>query len=442
MAKLAQHCWDTRWERGEKFDSTIQGRQAHTFLARRIGEDSYTYVLKELARQNDERARRRMHIEVAALETLADCDGVPQVCDSNASQFKDPVDLYLVCERIAGIDLQQLIADKGPLPAEEARLIISTLLRRLEACHNLGVVHRDIKPCHIVLHDGRLDDPYLLDFGLAFNEETDADNRVTNLGEHVGNRFIIVPEQTGLTSRQPDQIMDITQVMGVLFFLVTGADPGIIRNDKGLKPHEQLPLDRFPQLNANDVTVLNRIFGAAFEWEPDRRWQRIPDILAELESPSSATKLDDRLNDLRSLADRSGEFELGDEMEKANQCLTQSVNSIVEGLSKIFPEVQIGSHMSSGQVFKGLRWSIGYQMYGEKLLNRVALTITCGRYNELIKLEIERNLTSHDQRQPRARSEIKIELPLRDPARDTQLNETIQKAFLDAARSLFDSSAA
>src|SRR3954447_1305673 len=77
--------------------------------------------------------------------------------------------MYFVMELLEGMDLQSLVTQYGPLPANRTIFILRQVCASLEEAHERGLVHRDIKPANI--HAGRLglqhDFVKVLDFGLV-----------------------------------------------------------------------------------------------------------------------------------------------------------------------------------------------------------------------------------------------------------------------------------
>lgn len=72
---------------------------------------------------------------------------------------------YIVMELIEGITLKNYIAKKGKLSVKEATSIAIQVSLGLEAAHNVGIVHRDVKPQNIMIStDGKVK---LSDFGIA-----------------------------------------------------------------------------------------------------------------------------------------------------------------------------------------------------------------------------------------------------------------------------------
>jgi serine/threonine protein kinase len=76
---------------------------------------------------------------------------------------------YLVMEFLSGRDLQEIIRELGPLPPELALRVVAQACLGLLKAHEVGVVHRDVKPANVFL--ARLDAGdivvKLLDFGIA-----------------------------------------------------------------------------------------------------------------------------------------------------------------------------------------------------------------------------------------------------------------------------------
>ncbi len=72
--------------------------------------------------------------------------------------------LYVDMRLIEGRDLQGALAD-GPLEPSRAVRIIEQVALALHAAHQVGLVHRDVKPSNILLDAN--DFAYLIDFGIA-----------------------------------------------------------------------------------------------------------------------------------------------------------------------------------------------------------------------------------------------------------------------------------
>jgi len=103
---------------------------------------------------------------------------------------EDEGSAYLVMELVAGQPLSQLIAEQGTLSAQTAASILIQAANALEAAHQAGVVHRDVKPANIlVTPDGTAK---LTDFGISRLVDSAP---LTQTGEILGTAQYLSPEQ-------------------------------------------------------------------------------------------------------------------------------------------------------------------------------------------------------------------------------------------------------
>jgi serine/threonine protein kinase len=273
---------DLGFERGVEIPG---GNQGFTFLARRLTDppDEFNYVLKKLKHQKKIERRALFRNEVVAMNAL-DHKGVAKLMATNADQFReDGLDLFLITERINGTDLERLV-DSSEVSFEDAIRVTINVLGILAHCHERGVVHRDIKPCHVILRNNSADDPVLIDFGIAYNLETQLSDAETKTDEGRGNRFLIGPEHAaGNPAVNRNPITDICGSVGLLFFALTGQCPRILRDTDSKKPHERVAIaSRIAELSEWKRKRLLQVFDFGFEWEPSRRWQSIDRLIKRL----------------------------------------------------------------------------------------------------------------------------------------------------------------
>ncbi len=97
---------------------------------------------------------------------------------------------YLVMEYLRGTPLSQAIRRRGRLPAEHARTILFCIAEAIQAIHDAGMLHRDVKPDNVMIDEhGR---PVLMDLGLArLDDEATADPLE---GRAVGTPLYMAPE--------------------------------------------------------------------------------------------------------------------------------------------------------------------------------------------------------------------------------------------------------
>jgi eukaryotic-like serine/threonine-protein kinase len=103
---------------------------------------------------------------------------------------QDGATAYLVMELVAGQPLSQIISERAPLSAQETSSILIQAASALEAAHQGGVVHRDVKPANILITpDGTAK---LTDFGISRAVEAAP---LTQAGEILGTAQYLSPEQ-------------------------------------------------------------------------------------------------------------------------------------------------------------------------------------------------------------------------------------------------------
>jgi hypothetical protein len=130
--------------------------------------------------------------------------------------------LYITMRFVAGTDLGGLIRDQGPVPPERVATIAREVGGALDAAHESGLIHRDVKPANILL-DGRGGDgrSYLTDFGLTRRQASGA--ALTGTGQMVGTLNYVAPEQ--IEGRDVDHRVDVYSLACVLFEALAGKPP-------------------------------------------------------------------------------------------------------------------------------------------------------------------------------------------------------------------------
>jgi serine/threonine protein kinase len=164
---------------------------------------------------HDTAARIRFEREIHTL-VLVDHPGVVKVYDSG--ELSDGT-LYLVMERLRGRDVGQLIRSFGPGTPSQVGRLLRQGAGALEAAHGLHVVHRDIKPQHLVLTpepDGF--HTRILDFGLAKSQDSAAP--LTRTGALVGTPLYMAPEQ--ILGRDADERTDTFAFASVAYEALVG----------------------------------------------------------------------------------------------------------------------------------------------------------------------------------------------------------------------------
>ncbi len=165
--------------------------------------------------QGDEKVKQRFLREGQAVAkiTHAHVVGIHGIIDNDEH-------LYMALEYIDGDDLHGLLKKNGPFEIDQAVEIIEAATKGLDALHQAGIIHRDIKPHNIfITSDGIIK---IGDFGLARNDEQDYD--LTTSGEILGTPVFMSPEQVK-SDKQIDIRSDIHALGATLFNLITNEQP-------------------------------------------------------------------------------------------------------------------------------------------------------------------------------------------------------------------------
>lgn len=130
--------------------------------------------------------------------------------------------LFLVMDFIYGTDLRHLLQESGALDPERAVDLLGQFASALDAAHEKGLVHRDVKPANmlITVRDGQ-EHGYLTDFGVAKHAESIAS--LTATGAVLGTVHYMAPEQ--VTGGHTDARTDIYALGCVFFQMLTGRVP-------------------------------------------------------------------------------------------------------------------------------------------------------------------------------------------------------------------------
>jgi len=193
------------------------GGMAAVFRARdeRLGR---MVALKVLA-GDDEAIRKRFVGEALAAAAVDHPHIIPVYAAGEADGYQ-----YIAMRFVAGDDLQAVIRREGDVPPRRATAYISPVASALDAAHEAGLVHRDVKPANILV-DARPGEPehvYLSDFGLA--RRMRSISGLTMPGTLLGTPDYMAPEQA--SGRQPvDGRADQYALACVAYHLLSGAVP-------------------------------------------------------------------------------------------------------------------------------------------------------------------------------------------------------------------------
>jgi serine/threonine protein kinase len=187
---------------------------------------------------------------------------------------------YLVTEYIPGTDLRQLVRSHGALSMQQAATIIVQAAQGLQHAHDMGLIHRDVKPGNIlVTPDGHAK---VSDLGLAgCMHEANEDPRA---GKIVGTADYLSPDQIR-TPRDITPAADIYSLGCTLYYAVTGKVPfpGGTPREKARRHLEETPWHpkRFnPEISDEFVDVIADMM----EKDPKNRTASAAKVIARLQT--------------------------------------------------------------------------------------------------------------------------------------------------------------
>ena len=261
------------------------GGMGEVYLAQdtRLGREVAIKVLPPGALQ-DESARSRFRREAEILSKLSH-PNIATVYDFEKQQGKD----LLVMEYIRGVTLSDKLA-AGPLPEKDVLRLGLQLTEGIEAAHEHGVIHRDLKPGNLrVTPEGWLK---ILDFGLAKSALiTGADistASVAETGTVKGTLRYMAPEQ--LLAQTIDARTDIYAVGSILYEMATGQAPFYNQLPTVLVEAILHQPPRPPrQLNSAISVRLEDIILKCLEKEQGNRYQSAKELAVDLRRVAPAT---------------------------------------------------------------------------------------------------------------------------------------------------------
>lgn len=219
-----------------------------------------------------EEARRRFWREARSVARLRH----PRVLEIYDFSGEGSDEAYIAAELLTGPTLKAYRESQAEMPAEIAACFAIEIANALEAAHAAGIVHRDVKPENVLLHDART--IKLTDFGIADMVDSQS---MTATGQILGSPGHMAPEQ--IEGKDCDARTDLFSLGTVLYYLATGRLPFTGRN-----PHQVLkrimdgeyadPLRVNPTIGGR----LREIIVKALAREPSERYQTAGELRGDL----------------------------------------------------------------------------------------------------------------------------------------------------------------
>ncbi len=248
----------------EAHDELLDRRVAVKVLAPHLGED--------------DRARRRFAREARTAAGLSSHPNVVTIYDVGEHDGKS----FIVMELVGGGTVADRLRAGEEIPHRVALRWLGEAASALDAAHDAGIVHRDVKPANMLLDEkGRL---ALADFGIA---RLGLEDQITQTGQVLGTAAYISPEQA---MGEPSTAASDRYALAVVAFeLLTGERPFTAENFAAqARAHVE---DEPPRASGLDVDVpptADNVLARGMAKEPEDRWESAGAMVRALDDALAA----------------------------------------------------------------------------------------------------------------------------------------------------------
>jgi len=263
----------TRVEKYEITDEIGYGGMATVYRARDTRLDRLV-ALKVMHPhlQGAKEARARFAREALTVARLRH-PGILEIYDYSG---EDSDICYIATELLTGPTLKQFADEHQDILAEIAACFVIAVARALKAAHAEGVIHRDVKPENVLIHENR--EVKLTDFGIALLVDAQS---MTTTGQVLGSPGHMAPEQ--IEGQECGVSSDLFSLGTVLYLLATGKLPF-----SGKNPHQvlkQIAEGKFVEpilVKASIGAKLNEIILRCLKTDPKMRYQSASELEQDL----------------------------------------------------------------------------------------------------------------------------------------------------------------
>ena len=218
---------------------------------RTIGKKSAIKVLSgELAARADLVQR---FLQEAKAASMISQENVVEITD-----FGDTPDgsVFFVMEYLQGEDLSDTVKQAGPMPWARVKPIMLQICSALQAAHDAGIVHRDMKPenCFRITRGGNEDFIKVLDFGIAKVTSDEGEGKgLTRTGMIFGTPEYMSPEQA--QGSRVDHRVDVYAAGVIMYELMTGRVPFTGDNFMAILTQHMFETPKAPSVLAPELNV-------------------------------------------------------------------------------------------------------------------------------------------------------------------------------------------
>ncbi|RMG98326.1 MAG: serine/threonine protein kinase [Deltaproteobacteria bacterium] len=223
-------------------------------------------------------------LQEARAASMISQENVVEITDFDASGGV----VFFVMEFLEGEDLSDTVKREGPLPWARVKPIMLQICRALQAAHDRGIIHRDMKPenCYRIKRGKNEDFIKVLDFGIAkVTGDEGGDKGLTRTGMIFGTPEYMSPEQA--RGERPDHRVDVYAVGVIMYELLTGRVPFTADTFMGiLTKHmfEPPPAPTSVNPNADITPEIEAIILKALQKDKELRFQSMDEMAAAIEA--------------------------------------------------------------------------------------------------------------------------------------------------------------
>jgi serine/threonine protein kinase len=186
---------------------------------------------------------------------------------------------YMIMEYVEGRDLASEIA-AGQLSPARTMAILEKIASALDAVHETGLYHRDVKPANVLVADdeetGELR-PRLTDFGLSKQPSQDS-SPLTSAGFFVGTCQYVAPEQ--ILAKNLDHRVDVYSLGCLLYECLAGEPPfKRPREEQVLYAHIQDPPPKLTEMRPDLPAEIDDVIAKSLAKDPDERYSTCGELV-------------------------------------------------------------------------------------------------------------------------------------------------------------------
>ena len=252
-----------------------------------LGREVAIKMLKlDMARDENFRQRFRKEAQNSARLNHANIVAVYDTGETLVDGFSVP---YIVMERVKGRNLRDIVHQDGPMRPETAAEVLLPVTAALQASHEAGIIHRDVKPANIMITS--TGEVKVMDFGIA-RAMDDSTAAMTQTSAVIGTAQYLSPEQA--RGKTADGRSDIYALGCVMYEAVTGTPPFEGETPfavayQHVQEDAEPPSARIPHLTETEAVNVDAVILTAMAKHPADRYQSAFEMGEELQRLSRGT---------------------------------------------------------------------------------------------------------------------------------------------------------